>query len=58
MMGYEEQILTWLVDSQERKDPESGNARKASISIAVKFPEYKEPSAMRIVISKPRSTTY
>ena len=43
MMGYEEQILTWLVDSQERKDPESGNARKASISIAVKFPEYKEP---------------
>ena len=42
MMGYEEQILTWLVDSQERKDPESGNARKAAISIAVKFPEYKE----------------
>lgn len=43
MMGYEEQILTWLVDSHEKKDPESSNTRKASISIAVKFPEYKEP---------------
>lgn len=42
-MGYEEQILSWLVDSQEKKDPENGNARRASISIAAKLPEYKEP---------------
>lgn len=43
MMGYEEQILTWLIDSHEKKDPENNNTRKASISIAAKFPEYKEP---------------
>ena len=43
MMGYEEQILTWLVDSHEKKDPESSNTRKASISIATKYPEYKDP---------------
>lgn len=42
-MRYEEQILTWLVDSHEKKDPENSNTRKASISIAAKFPEYKEP---------------
>lgn len=43
MMGYEEQILTWLIDSHEKKDPENSNTRKASISIVAKFPEYKEP---------------
>ena len=43
MMGYEEQILTWLIDSHEKKDPENNNTRKASISITAKFPEYKEP---------------
>lgn len=42
-MRYEEQILTWLVDSHEKKDPENANTRKASISVAVKFPDYKEP---------------
>lgn len=42
-MEYEEQILTWLIDSYEKKDPENSNTRKASISIAAKFPEYKEP---------------
>lgn len=43
MMGYEEQILTWLIDSYEKKDPENSNTRKASISIAAKFPKYTEP---------------
>ena len=43
MMGYEEQILTWLIDSHEKKDPENNNTRKASISIATKYPEYKDP---------------
>lgn len=42
-MGYEEQILSWLIDSYEKKDPENSNTRKASILIAAKFPEYKEP---------------
>lgn len=42
-MGYEEQILTWLVDSHEKKDPRNSHARKASISIAAKYPAYKEP---------------
>lgn len=42
-MGYEEQILSWLIDSHEKKDPGNSNTRKASISIAAKFPEYKEP---------------
>lgn len=42
-MGYEEQILSWLIDSHEKKDPGNSNTRKASISITAKFPEYKEP---------------
>lgn len=42
-MGYEEQILTWLIDSHEKKDPGSSNTRKASISVTAKFPAYKEP---------------
>lgn len=42
-MGYEEQILSWLIDSYEKKDPENSNTRKASISINAKYPEYKEP---------------
>ena len=42
-MEYEKQILTWLIDSHERKTPESCNTRKASISIAAKFPKYAEP---------------
>ena len=42
-MGYEEQILTWLIDSHEKKDPGNSNTRKASILIAAKYPEYKEP---------------
>lgn len=43
MMGYEEQILSWLIDSHEKKDPGNDNTRKASISVAAKFPAYKEP---------------
>lgn len=43
MMGYEEQILSWLIDSHERKDPGNRNARKASVSIAAKLPAYYEP---------------
>lgn len=43
MMGYEEQILSWLIDSHEKKDPENDNTRKASISVTAKFPAYKEP---------------
>lgn len=42
-MEYEEQILTWLIDSHEKKDPGNCNTRKASISIAAKFPKYQEP---------------
>ena len=42
-MGYEEQILSWLIDSHEKKDPGNSKTRKASISITAKFPEYKEP---------------
>ena len=42
-MGYEEQILSWLIDSHEKKDLGNSNTRKASISIAAKYPEYKEP---------------
>lgn len=42
-MGYEEQILSWLIDSHEKKDPENSHTRKASISIASKYPEYKDP---------------
>ena len=42
-MMYENQILSWLVDSHERKDPNSKNSRTAALTIATKFPEYKEP---------------
>lgn len=42
-MGYETQILSWLIDCYEKKDPGNINARTASISIAAKFPQYKEP---------------
>ncbi len=42
-MEYEEQILSWLIDSHEKKAPGSSNARKASISITARFPEYQEP---------------
>lgn len=42
-MGYEEQILSWLIDSYEKKDPGNSNTRKASISVNAKYPAYKEP---------------
>lgn len=42
-MGYEEQILSWLIDSHEKKAPGNRNTRKAAISITTKFPEYEEP---------------
>lgn len=42
-MEYEKQILTWLIDSHEKKDPGNCHTRKASISIATKFPEYQDP---------------
>lgn len=42
-MGYEKQILSWLIDSHEKKDPGNDNIRKASISVTAKFPAYKEP---------------
>ena len=42
-MGYEEQILSWLIDSHEKKDPGNSHTRKATISIATKYPEYKDP---------------
>ena len=42
-MGYEEQILSWLIDSHEKKDPGNSHTRKASISIVAKYPEYKDP---------------
>lgn len=42
-MTYEEQILTWLIDRYEKKDPATNNTRKTSVSIAVKFPEYVDP---------------
>lgn len=43
MMGYEEQILSELINSHEKKDPENHHTRKASISIAKNYPEYKDP---------------
>lgn len=43
MMGYEAQILSCLIDSHEKKDPENSNSRKASISISKKYPAYNEP---------------
>lgn len=42
-MEYEKQILTWLIDSHEKKDPKNRRTRTASISIATKFPQYKDP---------------
>lgn len=42
-MEYEKQILSWLIDSYEKKDPGNINTRKASILISAKFPQYKEP---------------
>lgn len=42
-MGYEEQILSWLIDSYEKKDPENSRTRKASLSVPAKYPAYKEP---------------
>lgn len=42
-MGYEEQILSQLIDSYEKKDPGNSNTRKASISVNAKYPAYKEP---------------
>lgn len=43
MTCYEEQILSWLIDSYEKKDIGNSHTRKASISVAAKFPEYTEP---------------
>lgn len=42
-MGYEEQILSWLIDSHEKKDSGNSNARKISLSISAKYPAYKNP---------------
>lgn len=42
MTGYEEQILSWLIDSYEKRDPEKGNSRKISIDIAKKLPDYQK----------------
>lgn len=42
-MDYEEQILSWLIDSHEKKDPGKSNTRKAAVSITAKFPDYREP---------------
>lgn len=42
MTGYEEQILSWLIDSFEKRDPEKGNSRKISIDIAKKLPDYQK----------------
>lgn len=41
-MGYEEQILSWLIDSYERKDPTKERSRKISIDIAKKYPQYRD----------------
>lgn len=41
-MGYEEQILSWLIDSYERKDPTKESSRKISIDIAKKYPQYRD----------------
>ena len=43
MKEYEEQLLSWLIDSFERRDPEKGDARKISIDIAKKLPDYQKP---------------
>lgn len=41
-MGYEEQILSWLIDSYEKKEPDKSSSRKTSIDIAKRFPEYRD----------------
>lgn len=43
MMGYEEQILSWLIDGHEKKGLGNSGTRKVSISIAAKYPAYKDP---------------
>ena len=40
-MTYEEKILSWLIDSHEKKDPEKSCSRKTSLDIAKKIPEYQ-----------------
>lgn len=42
-MVYENQILSWLIDSYEKKDPTSSHSRKAAITLSKKYPEYREP---------------
>lgn len=42
MTGYEEQILSWMIDSYEKRDPEKENSRKISIDIAKKLPDYQK----------------
>ena len=40
---YENQILSCLIDSYEKKDPTSSHSRKAAITLSKKYPEYREP---------------
>ncbi len=42
MADYEVQILTWLIDSYEKRDPEKGSARRISIDLAKKLPDYRK----------------
>lgn len=42
MTGYEERILSLLMDSYEKKDPQKSHPRKISLDISKKFPEYKD----------------
>lgn len=41
-MTYEEEILTKLINSHEKKDPDNRNTRKASVSISSTFSEYHD----------------
>lgn len=43
MSEYEEQILSLLIDSYEKRNPEKGKSRKISIDIVKKFPDYQKP---------------
>lgn len=43
MMGYEERILSWLIDSYEGRSPGKDSSQRIYINIAKKLPDYQKP---------------
>ncbi len=41
-MEYEKQILSYLIDSYENRNPETVNPRKVRIDIAKRYPQYRD----------------